>query len=114
MKCVEQDAATFIPAERYDFWHDRAAFHFLTDEQEIEHYVEAAHDGIPTGKVLVIESFSEKGPKKCSSIEIRQYSEGSMADRFKPFFQKERCISADHKTPFNTIQNFIFCAFRRL
>lgn len=114
VKWVVQDASTFVPTKRYDFWHDRAAFHFLTDEREIEHYVNAAHNGITQGGILVIGTFSEQGAKKCSGIEIRQYSEGSMDNRLKKYFEKVRCIAVDHATPFNTVQNFIFCSFRRL
>ena len=108
------DAATFKPNEKYDFWHDRAAFHFLTDEQEISNYLQTAQESInPTG-VLVIGTFSEQGPKKCSGIEIKQYSETTMTDRLKKFFEKIKCITVDHKTPFDTIQNFVFCSFRKL
>ncbi len=114
VKWIVADAATFKPTEQYDFWHDRAAFHFLTDEQEIFNYIQTAQESIrPTG-VLVIGTFSEQGPKKCSGIEIKQYSENSMTDRFKNFFEKVKCITVDHKTPFGTIQNFVFCSFRKL
>ncbi|MBD3638035.1 MAG: class I SAM-dependent methyltransferase [Crocinitomicaceae bacterium] len=114
VKWIVADAATFKPIEKYDFWHDRAAFHFLTDEQEISNYLETAEQSInPTG-VLVIGTFSEQGPKKCSGIEIKQYSETSMTDRLQEFFVKIKCITVDHKTPFDTIQNFVFCSFRKL
>ena len=114
IKWIIEDAATFKPTEKYDFWHDRAAFHFLTDEQEISSYIEAAQQHInPTG-VLVIGTFSEQGPKKCSGIEIKQYSETSMTDQLKNFFEKINCVTVDHKTPFDTIQNFVFCSFRKL
>jgi trans-aconitate methyltransferase len=114
VKWIVADAATFKPVEKYDFWHDRAAFHFLTDEQEISNYLETARQNInPTG-VLVIGTFSEQGPKKCSGIEIKQYSETTMTDRLKNFFEKIKCITVDHKTPFDTIQNFVFCSFRKL
>jgi trans-aconitate methyltransferase len=114
VKWIVADAATFKPTEKYDFWHDRAAFHFLTDEQEISNYLEIARQNInPTG-VLVIGTFSEQGPKKCSGIEIKQYSEITMTDRLKNFFEKIKCITVDHKTPFDTIQNFVFCSFRKL
>jgi hypothetical protein len=77
-------------------------------------YVETAQQNIkPTG-VLVIGTFSEQGPKKCSGIEIKQYSETTMTDRLQKFFEKITCISVDHKTPFDTIQNFVFCSFRKL
>ncbi|NDP23152.1 MAG: methyltransferase domain-containing protein [Paludibacter sp.] len=110
---IVADAATFIPTEKYDFWHDRAAFHFLTQEQEIENYLDTVQKSIqPTG-VLVIGTFSEQGPKKCSGIEIKQYSETTMTDRLTKFFEKIKCITVDHTTPFGTIQNFIFCSFRK-
>ena len=114
VKWIVANAATFKPAEKYDFWHDRAAFHFLTDEQEISNYLETAQENInPTG-VLVIGTFSEQGPKKCSGIDIKQYSETTMTERLKKFFEKIKCITVDHNTPFDTIQNFVFCSFRKL
>ena len=110
---IVTDAATFKPAQKYDFWHDRAAFHFLTDEQEISNYLETAQQNINPAGILVIGTFSEQGPKKCSGIEIRQYSETTMTNRLKMFFEKIKCITVDHKTPFDTIQNFVFCSFRK-
>lgn len=113
VKWIVADAATFKPTWKYDFWHDRAAFHFLTDEQEISDYLKTAEQHInPTG-VLVIGTFSEQGPKKCSGIEIKQYSETTLNDRLKSLFEKIKCITVDHKTPFDTIQNFVFCSFRK-
>lgn len=113
VKWIIADAATFQPSEKYDFWHDRAAFHFLTDEKEITHYLETAQQFINPEGILVIGTFSEEGPKKCSGIEIKQYSENTMTDRLKKYFDKVKCITVDHKTPFDTIQNFVFCSFRK-
>lgn len=114
IKWIVADAATFKPTEKYDFWHDRAAFHFLTQETEITHYIDTIQKNInPTG-VLVIGTFSRQGPSKCSGIEIKQYSEISMTDRLKAFFEKIKCITVDHITPFETVQNFIFCSFKRV
>ena len=114
VKWIVADAATFKPTEKYDFWHDRAAFHFLTQENEIENYIDIVQQSIKPSGILVVGTFSEQGPKKCSGIEIKQYSEVSMTDRLKKFFEKIKCITVDHKTPFDTIQNFIFCSFKKL
>ena len=114
VKWIVSDAANFKPIEKYDFWHDRAAFHFLTDEQEISNYLHTAEQNINSEGVLVIGTFSEQGPKKCSGIDIKQYSETTMTNRLKIFFNKIKCTTVDHKTPFDTIQNFIFCSFRKL
>lgn len=114
VKWIIADTSTFSPTEKYDFWHDRAAFHFLTDEQEISNYIETAQQHMNSTGILVIATFSEQGPKKCSGIEIKQYSEMTMTHQMSPFFEKIKCITVDHKTPFDTIQNFVFCSFRKL
>lgn len=114
VKWIVADAANFKPTEQYDFWHDRAAFHFLTNEPDINNYINTIQNFIKPNAILVIGTFSEQGPKKCSGIEIKQYSETSMTSRLKNFFEKIKCISVDHITPFNTVQNFIFCSFRKI
>lgn len=114
VKWIVANAANFKPTEQYDFWHDRAAFHFLTNENEIENYISTIKQSITASGVLVIGTFSEDGPKKCSGIEIKQYSETTMSERLKKYFNKIKCITVDHLTPFNTLQNFIFCSFKKL
>ncbi len=66
VKWLVADAVNFKPAEQYDFWHDRATFHFLTREQEIEKYIQTAHSSLNESGILVIGTFSEQGPKTCS------------------------------------------------
>lgn len=113
VKWIVCDASTFVPTVQYDFWHDRAAFHFFTEETDIDNYLKVLTRGIKSTGVLVLGTFSEQGPLKCSGISIKQYSETSMTDRLKNFFDKIKCITVDHKTPFDTIQNFLFCSFKR-
>jgi ubiquinone/menaquinone biosynthesis C-methylase UbiE len=112
VKWIVADAAVFTPTEKYDIWHDRAAFHFLTNEADIESYILTIKKGLNKGGRLIVGTFSEKGPTKCSGIEIRQYSEQTLSQRLGAYFQKIKCITVDHLTPFNTIQNFVFCSFK--
>ena len=111
---IVTDAANFNPPEKYDFWHDRAAFHFLTDEKEVSNYIETASQNINPNGFLVIGTFSDQGPEMCSGIIVNQYSEASMTDRMKMYFEKMKCTIVDHKTPSGSVQNFIFCSFRKL
>jgi 2-polyprenyl-3-methyl-5-hydroxy-6-metoxy-1,4-benzoquinol methylase len=113
VKWIIADVTAFKPTEKYDFCHDRSTFHFLTDKQEISGYIETAQKSLNRDGILVIGTFSEQGPKKCSGIEIQQYSETTMTDRLKPYFEKLKCITVDHTTPSGSIQNFIFCSFRK-
>ncbi len=114
VKWIVADVVTFKPTEKYDFWHDRAAFHFLTYEHEISNYLQTAQENISSTGILVIGTFSEQGPNKCSGIAIKQYSETTMTNRLETFFEKIKCITVDHTTPFDTIQNFVFCSFRKI
>ena len=108
---IVSDVTEFQPGTRYDFWHDRAAFHFLTAEEEIETYVSTVKRAVAKDGYLVIGTFSNNGPKKCSGLEITQYSESSLAARLGKDFQKLESRTIDHKTPSGAVQNFLFCSF---
>jgi hypothetical protein len=108
---IESDINEFIPSKKYAIWHDRAAFHFLTSNEEQARYVDLVNSAVTD--FLVIGTFSENGPLKCSGLEIQQYSESSMVNQFRGF-QKIKCENENHLTPFDTIQNFIFCSFKKL
>jgi ubiquinone/menaquinone biosynthesis C-methylase UbiE len=113
VKWLIADAASFNPTEQYDFWHDRAAFHFLTTQQDIDNYVSTVRKNISPNGYLVIGTFSDQGPTKCSGIEIKQYTEKELTELFSSHFDKLKCFTIDHQTPSNNIQNFIFCSFKR-
>ncbi|MCA6439263.1 MAG: class I SAM-dependent methyltransferase [Chitinophagaceae bacterium] len=110
---IVSDITEFEPPVQFDFWHDRAAFHFLTSDDAINKYVAIAEAGISNKGYLVLGAFSENGPEKCSGLQIQQYNEASMSARFEIAFDRIKCITEDHTTPFNTVQNFLFCSFQK-
>ena len=110
---IVADASSFKTDKKYDFWRDRAAFHFLTDIDDIKNYINTIRAYLNTNGYLLIGTFSEEGPRKCCGLEIKQYSENTMTKLFHRSFLKIRCISADHITPSDTTQNYIFCSFRK-
>lgn len=108
---IVSDITEFEPTEIYDIWHDRATFHFLTTDEQIEKYLTIARKAI--SGYLVIGTFSENGPKKCSGLDIKQYNEEILTSKMKNGFEKLKCIYENHTTPFDTQQNFVFCSFKR-
>lgn len=108
---IVSDITAFEPSETYEVWHDRAAFHFLTTKPEIEKYLETALKSV-TG-YLIMGTFSENGPNKCSGLDIKQYSENTLTAQFNNSFEKLNCVIEDHITPFDTTQNFLFCSFKK-
>lgn len=110
---IASDIVDFEPHRKYDFWHDRAAFHFLTTEIQIIKYLAIVKQGINPGGHLVLGTFSDKGPNKCSGLDVKQYTEASMSALFEKDFKRIKCVEETHVTPFSTQQNFVFCSFQR-
>ncbi|PWN70012.1 class I SAM-dependent methyltransferase [Chryseobacterium phosphatilyticum] len=108
---VTTDITEFNPSEAYDIWHDRAAFHFLTTPEQISKYIDIAEKNI-TG-FMILGTFSKNGPTQCSGLDIQQYDEESLSKIFGNDFEKIKCSTEDHTTPFGTTQNFVFCHFKK-
>jgi SAM-dependent methyltransferase len=110
---IVSDILDFKPEEAFDFWHDRASFHFLTSKEEIETYKAIVEKSTTQQANLFMGTFSESGPLKCSGLEITQYSESKLELIFSDTFDKTECFTENHHTPFETVQNFIFCNFKK-
>lgn len=110
---IVSDVLDFNPTVKYDVWHDRAAFHFQTDPEKIERYldiVKRAVDGM-----VIVGTFSTDGPLKCSGLDVKQYDEYGMKAAFESHaFQNIECKREDHITPAGVVQNFLFCSFRKM
>ncbi len=109
---IVSDITEFKPETTYDIWHDRATFHFLTTTEQIEKYSEITQNW--NNGFLIVGTFSENGPTKCSGLEIKQYTEMEIENQFSNNYKKMKCITEDHVTPFNTKQNFTFCTFKKI
>ena len=108
----ETDILEFKPNDTYDLWHDRAAFHFQTEKDKIDGYLDLVK-GAVTGKIIV-GTFSVDGPPKCSGLEVKQYNEAGMKDKFEhASFKNIECKREDHITPTGAVQNFVFCSFEK-
>ena len=113
VKWVECDIREFDSDDRYDIWHDRALLHFLTYEEDMLNYVELIRKHVKDGGYLIISSFSTKGPKMCSGLDTRQYSEESMKKLFSNGFEHIKGFEEEHVTPRGTNQIFIYNVFRK-
>lgn len=113
MHWIHSDIVNFVPTRSYTIWHDRAAFHFLTAPEDVAAYRKITSSAIPSGGFLIVGTFADDGPLKCSGIDIHQYDEQGLTDVFSHDFEVVKFIRLQHETPFNTTQNFIFGVFKR-
>ena len=108
-----QNVLDFNAEKKFSIWHDRAVFHFLISKEDVEKYKKVASKNIAQDGYLILGTFSENGPEKCSGLNISRYSPESLKKIFNPEFKMIETFTIDHKTPFNTIQNFLFIIFKK-
>ena len=113
VRFVVSDILDFSHSEKFDVIHDRACFHFLTKEEDIQKYATLLSDILETNGLYFVGTFSESGPLKCSGLEITQYSKEKFLKIFGNDFSLLNSFEEAHKTPFETTQNFIFCEFQK-
>ena len=105
---IVSDITNFYPERKYSVWHDRAVFHFLRKEQEINSYLKTLNDGTDDNGKLVIGTFAENGPLRCCALDIKRYSFNDLENTFCNYFNIQQMTNSIHQTPFNTKQSFNF------
>ena len=110
---IEADILNFNSNDKYDIWHDRAVFHFITENKGIKKYISLCNKYINKDGILIIGTFAEDGPLKCSGLEIKRYSVNQILDLFKETFELVEGFKMSHKTPFDSQQSFTFCVFKK-
>jgi len=112
VKWIVADITEFVPNKEYVIWHDRAVFHFLTEQQDKENYRELVNSVV--SGYFILATFSDQGPDKCSGLEICNYAKQDMQAFFSASFRMIRSFKYNHPTPFGTYQNFIFSVFNKM
>jgi len=105
------DITEFVPIKKYNLWHDRATFHFLTELEQVEKYLKIANESLQVGGFLIISTFSLTGPEKCSGLQISRYSQDDLKSLFGRYFQNIKCFETTHLTPWGSKQDFVYCGF---
>jgi SAM-dependent methyltransferase len=98
--------------EAYDFWHDRAVFHFLRGEDERRRYVAAVWRAVKPGGHVLVATFGPEGPERCSGLDVVRYDAEALHAQFGGEFEKVRSTTEVHQTPWGNEQQFIYCLCR--
>ncbi len=102
-----------LPIHVYDVWHDRAVFHFLTAPCERHAYVEAVLRSVKPGGHVIVATFAEDGPTQCSGLPVMRYSPSQLHAEFGSPFTLLQHEQEEHRTPFGTVQKFVYCYCRK-
>ena len=110
---IVADVTTWQPMRSYDVWHDRAAFHFLTEPRDREAYVERLRSAVHPGGQVIIGTFAPDGPEKCSGLPVQRHDSATLAAELGASFELLDTRTETHHTPWNSTQAFQFSRFRR-
>jgi ubiquinone/menaquinone biosynthesis C-methylase UbiE len=113
VKWIEADITEFESSTKYDLWHDRAVFHFLTKEDERKKYAQNMNKALNPGGHVIIAVFSIDGPLKCSGLDVERYSPEKMNNEFGNSFEFIKSVDEGHITPGGKEQKFTYCYFRK-
>lgn len=111
---VAADVTEWEPDRSYDIWHDRAAFHFLTDPDDRAAYVERMKAAVVPGGHAIIATFTPDGPKRCSGLPVMRYEPATLAEEIGPSFRLVEHLKHQHTTPWNSTQAFQFSVLERV
>jgi SAM-dependent methyltransferase len=114
VKWIVADVTQWEPPSRYDLWHDRAAFHFLTEVSDRTAYIERLKNALPVGGHAIIGTFALDGPERCSGLPVVRYDATQLALMLTPLFTLVDMRRHEHKTPWGSLQQFQFGVFRRV
>jgi len=113
VKWIVADVTQWEPPTTYDLWHDRAAFHFLTEESDRIAYIERLTKALRPGGHAIIGTFALDGPERCSGLPVVRYDGAQLSVSLASAFALHDTRRRDHKTPWGAIQHFQFSVFRR-
>jgi ubiquinone/menaquinone biosynthesis C-methylase UbiE len=102
-----------FPSHRFDIWHDRAVFHFLTTPSDRLAYVDRVMRAVRPGGHVIIATFGEDGPEKCSGLPVMRYKPESLHAEFGEAFLLVEHEKEAHHTPSGTVQQFVYCYCRK-
>lgn len=111
---IEADITAFIPPINYDLWHDRAVFHFLTNEEDRRKYVDVLKHGVRSGGHVIIAAFAIGGPTQCSGLDIVQYDAEKLSETLGEQFRLAEERVELHITPANREQKFVYFRLVRI
>ena len=103
------NVTTWKPAHQYDIWHDRAVFHFLTDQADRTAYVRQVMKSVKPGGHVIVATFAPDGPDQCSGLPVARYDPEQLHGEFGPSFELLEHATEEHKTPWGSVQHFVYC-----
>ena len=111
---IVADVTDFRPRKRWNVWHDRAVFHFLTEAEDRRAYLASLEAALEPDGYAVLGTFAPDGPTRCSGLDVARWDPDELSELFGPGYRLEEDRRVEHATPGGSVQRFTFVRMRRL
>ena len=113
VRLLHEDVTAFRPTRQFALWHDRAVFHFLTQHEDRQRYIDALQQGVRPGGHVLMATFGPAGPERCSGLPTVRYDAATLGVELGAEFALVESSLVIHRTPWNANQQFLYCRFNR-
>ncbi|MGI5132478.1 class I SAM-dependent methyltransferase [Pseudonocardia sp. CA-107938] len=114
VRWIEADLLAWTPPRQFQVWHDRAVFHFLTEQRQRHRYRTLLADAVAPGAALVMATFAADGPVQCSGLPVQRWDATALAAELGPGWDVRVSRRVEHHTPAGVVQPFLYVGARHV
>ncbi len=93
-------------------WHDRAVFHFLTEEPQRQAYLSVLRKALMPGGFVIMAAFAVGGATRCSGLQVQNYDASTLSRMLGPDFELVESLDYTYHMPSGDIRPYIYVLFR--
>lgn len=113
VRWIASDLLQWTPDALFDVWHDRAVFHFMVRPEDRSAYLANMRRAVKRGGHVIIATFANNGPEKCSGLQIQRYEPDELAAQLGADFRLVESLHEEHVTPGGKVQAFQYSRLQR-
>ena len=106
--------STILQLQNAAVWHDRAVFHFLTEEQHRQTYHSLLQKIVMPGGFVIMATFAMDGATICSGLPVQRYSAESLSEFFGDGFRLVESSDYTYRMPSGDLRPYVYTRFQKI
>lgn len=106
--------SALLQLENVAVWHDRAVFHFLTEEQHRQTYHSLLQKIVMPDGFVIMATFAMDGATKCSGLPVQRYSAESLSDFLGDGYRLVESLDYTYQMPSGDLRPYVYTRFQKI
>lgn len=103
-----------LQIQNVTIWHDRAVFHFLSEEKHRQIYLSLLQKNIMPGGFVIMATFAMNGATMCSGLPVQRYSKESLSEFLGDGFKLIESLEYTYHMPSGDLRPYVYTRFQKL